>query len=152
MDDSTPTRPTSDFETFLEKSGLTLERHDESSAFGDKLLQYASDAIRVQVKTARSEAMKNDRDVGRIYLWRTNATAAIERNERNLWYAYVWLNGWPAGETFPEVFFVPSKVVVNCMKGVLADKDTWEYFWMRVSEAQKYKGHSGLNSPLGALG
>jgi hypothetical protein len=108
--------------------------------------------IRVQVKTARTEAMKNDRDVGRIYLWRTGATAAIERNDQNLWYAYVWLNGWPTGETFPETFFVPSKVVVKCMKGVLADKDTWEYFWMRVREAQKYKGLSGLKSLLDALG
>jgi len=69
-------------------------------------------AIRVQVKTARSEAMKNDRDVGRIYLWRTNATAAIERNEKNLWYAYVLAQRLACGgDVFRRCFFVPSKVV-----------------------------------------
>ena len=108
-------------------------------------------AIRLQVKTAGTEAMKNDRAVGRIYLWRTSL-AVIERNDRNLWYAYVWLKDWPKGEISPEVFFVPAKVVIKCMKGVLADKDTWPYFWLRVDAAQGFKGRAGLRPLLSALG
>jgi hypothetical protein len=106
--------------------------------------------IRVQVKTG-TQATRKDKYDGNIYLWATSY-AAIDRNDKSLWYAYVWLNGWPAGENAPEVFFVPSKVVVKCMKECLADKDTWPYFWMRVGDAQKYKGRSGLKSLLEALG
>lgn len=107
-------------------------------------------AIRLQVKTG-TQATRKDKDVGPIYLWSTSY-AVIERNDRALWYAYVWLNGWPKGDDSPEAFFVPGREVIRCMKECLADKDTWPYFWMRVADAQRYKGHSGLGPLLQALG
>lgn len=106
-------------------------------------------AIRVQVKTG-TQATTRNREVGNIYRWSTSYKV-IERNDRNLWYAYVWLNGWPNGENVPEVFFVPAKVVIRVMKGCLADQDTWPYFWLRVDAAKKYKGPSGLKGLLAAL-
>ncbi len=106
-------------------------------------------AIRVQVKTG-TQATRNTKDEGEIYLWATSY-AAIERDDKHLWYAYVWLNGWPNEENLPEVFFVPSKVVVKCMKGCREDNDTWPYFWMRADDAKKYQGHAGLQSLLDAL-
>jgi hypothetical protein len=104
--------------------------------------------IRVQVKTG-TQATRNTREYGPIYLWPTSL-GAIERNDKHLWYAYVWLNGWPADEKLPEVFFVPSRKVASCMKGEV--KESWPYFWMAVGEAKKYKGRSGLNLLLEALG
>jgi hypothetical protein len=112
--------------------------------------EQGGNALRVQVKTG-TQATRRDKEVGNIYLWATSY-AVIERNDRNVWYAYLWLNGWPAGEKSPEVFFVPAKVVVNCMKECRADGDTWPYFWMRVDEAQRYKGPSGLKGLVAALG
>jgi hypothetical protein len=108
-------------------------------------------AVRVQVKTARAEALRNDKEVGRIYLWATSYSV-IERDDRYLWYAYVWLNGWPEGGNVPEVFFVPSRVVIGCMKECLANKDTRPYFWLRLNDAERYKARAGLESLLEALG
>lgn len=107
-------------------------------------------ALRIQVKTG-TEGPRNNKEVGsRIYLWRTSL-AAIERDDKYLWYAYVWLNEWPKDEDkLPEIFIVPSKVVVNCMKG--EREASWPYFWMRVDAAQRYKGPSGLKGLLAALG
>lgn len=106
--------------------------------------------MRVQVKTG-TQSTRNDRHEGPIYLWGTSY-AVIERNDRFLWYAYVWLNDWPNGEKLPEVFFVPSKKVISCMKGEQRDKAKLSYFWMRVRDAQKYKGHAGVKALLKALG
>ena len=106
-------------------------------------------ALRVQVKTG-TQATRRTKDEGDIYLWATSY-AAIERNDKYLWYAYVYLNGWPNGEKVPEVFFVPSRVVVKCMRECRANKETWPYFWMRVKEATKYKGRTGLKAFLHAL-
>ena len=106
-------------------------------------------AIRVQVKTG-TQSTRNDKEVGKIYLWSTSYSV-IERNDKHLWYAYVWLNGWPGGDFLPEVFFVPSKVVVKCMQECRDNKETWPYFWMRVGDASKYKGRSGLKPLLTTL-
>ena len=106
-------------------------------------------AIRVQVKTG-TQATRKDKTVGEIYLWATSY-AAIERNDKYLWYAYVYLNGWPNSEKLPEVFFVPSKIVVRCMRECHENKETWPYFWMRVADAKKYKGHIGVQLLLNAL-
>lgn len=106
-------------------------------------------ALRVQVKTG-TQATKKTKEEGHIYLWATSY-AAIERDDRYLWYAYVYLNGWPNGEKLPEVFFVPSRIVVRCMKECRANKETWPYFWMRAKEAEKYRGRAGLKGLLNAL-
>jgi len=106
-------------------------------------------ALRVQVKTG-TQATRKTKEEGPIYLWATSY-AAIERNDKHLWYAYVYLNGWPNGGKLPEVFFVPSHVVVRCMKECRANKETWPYFWMRVKEAEKYRGRAGLKGLLNAL-
>lgn len=107
-------------------------------------------AIRVQVKTG-TQATRKTKDEGDIYLWSTSYSA-IDRDDKFLWYAYVWLNDWPSKEKLPEIFFVPSKVVVDCMKECKDNNESWPYFWMRVGEASKYKGDSGLQLLLNALG
>jgi len=107
-------------------------------------------AIRLQVKTG-TQATRKTKEEGEIYLWATSY-AAIERNDQYLWYAYVYLNGWPNGEKLPEVFFVPSKIVVSCMKECRANKETWPYFWMLAKDATKRKGYAGLKFLLNALG
>ena len=104
-------------------------------------------AVRVQVKTGTQATRKNKVE-GPIYLWATSC-AVIERDDEHLWYAYVWLNGWPNGKNHPEVFFVPAKFVVERMKDEVNEK--WSYFWMRVDEAEQYRGHVGLQSLLTAL-
>jgi len=106
-------------------------------------------ALRVQVKTG-TQATRKTKDEGEIYLWATSY-AAIERDDKYLWYAYVYLNGWPTGEKPPEVFFVPSRIVVRCMKECRANNETWPYYWMRVKDANKYKGRTGLKALINAL-
>ena len=106
-------------------------------------------ALRLQVKTGR-QATRKTRDVGPIYLWETSYST-IDRNDKHLWYAYIYLNGWPAGGNLPEVFFVPSSIVVTCMKQCRANKETRPFFWMLAKDATKYKGSTGLRSLLKTL-
>lgn len=106
-------------------------------------------AIRLQVKTG-TQSTRKTKEEGEIYLWSTSY-AAIDRDDKNLWYAYVYLNGWPNNEKLPEVFFVPSKTVASCMKECRANKETWPYFWMLAKDANKAKGYSGLRLMLKAL-
>jgi len=105
-------------------------------------------AARLQVKTG-TQSTKTTRESGRIYLWWTSPTV-IKRTDQNLWYVYVWLNDWPHGEHLPEVFFVPSKVVVKCLKQCVRDKE-WPCFWMRADDAEEFRGQSGLKLLLRAL-
>ncbi|MBE0619141.1 MAG: hypothetical protein IH605_00970 [Burkholderiales bacterium] len=103
-------------------------------------------AICLQVKTGR-KAYENRKTEGEIYLWDTPRTV-IELDDENLWYAYVWLNGWPDNGNLPQVFFVPSKRVVQCIK---KDKGKRTFFWMYADEARKYRGRLGLDSLINAL-
>lgn len=107
-------------------------------------------AIRVQVKTG-TQATRKTKEEGNIYLWSTSY-AVIDRDDKYLWYAYIWLNNWPLEENnLPEVYFVPSKVVVECMKECKENNETWPYFWLRADDAIQYKGESGLDSLRKAL-
>jgi hypothetical protein len=107
-------------------------------------------AIQVQVKTGTNPT-KNNKAEGPIYLWRTNASV-LKWHDSNLWYAYVNLKDWPNGENLPEVFFVPSKVVVKCLRD---EEQPW--FWMykndakKYNDSKKYRGNSGLRSLRDAL-
>ena len=76
-------------------------------------LERGGRALRMQVKTG-TQATKKDRELGQIYLWQTSYSA-MKRDDKHLWYAYVWLKGWPKEDNLPEVFFVPSKIVVDCL-------------------------------------
>jgi len=107
-------------------------------------------AIRAQVKTG-TQSTRKTREDGEIYLWSTSY-AAIDRDDEYLWYAYVWLNDWPNKENHPEIFFVPSKTVVDCMKECRENNETWPYFWMTKEKAQEYKGLLGLHMLCDALG
>jgi phenolic acid decarboxylase len=84
-------------------------------------------------------------------LWSTSY-AAIDRDDEYLWYAHVWLNDWPNKENHPEIFFVPSKTVVDCMKECRENNETWPYFWMTKEKAQEYKGLLRLHMLCDALG
>jgi hypothetical protein len=105
-------------------------------------------AARLQVKTG-TQSTKTTRESGKIYLWWTSPTV-IKRDDPNLWYAYVWLKEWPQGEQTPEVFFVPSKVVVKCLKQCVRDKE-WPCFWVRSEDAEVFRGKSGLKQLLKSL-
>src|SRR5262245_3745865 len=76
---------------------------------------------RIQVKTG-TKSTKKDKREGPIYLWHTSFKV-IENADPTLWYAYVWLRGWPEEDNHPEVFFVPSDVVVKTMAKCQADND-----------------------------
>lgn len=104
---------------------------------------------RVQVKTG-TQATKTTKAEGPIYLWHTSYKS-IESNDNSLWYAYVWLNNWPQGELSPEIFFVPSSKVAECIKGCQDDGDKVPFFWMTVAEAKKYKGRPGLDALMESL-
>ena len=83
-------------------------------------------------------------------MWQTSYKV-IERVDANLWYAFVWLNGWPHTETLPEVFFVPSKVVIKCLEDCQAENDNYPTFWIRCDDAKKFQGLAGLQAFLAAL-
>ena len=118
-------------------------------------------SISMQVKTG-TQSTRNDKQEGPIYLWHTSFKA-IERRDDHLWYAYVWINGWlddahkdenskeDKEMKQPEVFFVPSKIVASTM-AKCKEKNDGEFFWMKVADAEKYKGKNGLNAILDALG
>jgi len=106
-------------------------------------------SIRMQVKTG-TQATRKTKEDGKIYLWSTSYKA-IERDDPYLWYAYVWLNNWPDGDKLPEVFFVPSNVVVEVMKECKENNESWPYFWMTEKDALKYKGNTGFQSLKTAL-
>ena len=105
-------------------------------------------AARLQVKTG-TQSTKKDREVGEIYLWWTSPSV-IKREDKNLWYVYVWLKDWPHGDSLPEVFFVPARVVVKCLKQCVRDKE-WPCFWMRAKDARRFEGRTGLKEILKTL-
>lgn len=104
--------------------------------------------IRLQVKTG-TDSRRTDKAEGPIYLWHTGFKV-IEWNHKDLWYAYVWINGWPHGNDQPEIFFVPAAVVVETMMKVKAAGEMG-FFWMKVGDAAQYQGAIGLRPILEAL-
>ncbi len=92
----------------------------------------------MQVKTGTQSTRKTKLD-GPIYLWRT-AYKVIDNHSNDLWYAYVWINDWPKLDKFPELYFVPSEVVVNTLKQCQSDGEVQEFFWMKAADAVQYKG------------
>lgn len=111
--------------------------------------QRGGHAVRLQVKTG-TQSTRNTKWAGEIYLWATSY-AAIERSDKHLWYAYVWLKGWPRGDNLPEIYFVPSSVVSATMRKCQEESDKWPYFWFPASHAKKYEGRSGLQAILDGL-
>jgi hypothetical protein len=101
-------------------------------------------AIRIQVKTG-TKSTRKDRQEGPIYLWHASFKA-IDRVNDSLWYAYVWLNGWPDETKQPELFFIPSRVVSDCLKSEKEANVTMPFYWMRTPDAQKFKGEAGLKA------
>ena len=92
--------------------GLPLGGSARSDLF--VALESGGPALRIQVKTG-TQSTKNDKEVGPIYLWSTGKKA-IDDHDDYFWYAYAWLNRWPVDETLPKVFFVPSKMVSDCIR------------------------------------
>jgi hypothetical protein len=105
--------------------------------------------IRIQVKTG-TRATRRFRDVGDAFVWKASYSA-IGRNDPNLWYAFVWLKGWPEKESLPEVFFVPSAVVVNCLEDQKAQNDKYPTFWVCVADAERFRGPPGLQAMQAAM-
>ena len=97
--------------------------------------------LRVQVKTGK-QSHGSDK-IGEYYVWDTSYKV-IGRSDQSLWFVYVWLNGWPEKPNLPELFFVPSNVVINHMKTQEAAKKKRPFFWMYVKDAEDYRGVKGL--------
>ncbi|MSR56842.1 MAG: hypothetical protein EXS05_04125 [Planctomycetaceae bacterium] len=106
-------------------------------------------AVRIQVKTGTQSTTTNKVD-GPIYLWHTSYNV-IENNDKHLWYAYVYLRNWPHGEEQPELFFVPSRVVIETMTECKKLNENPSFFWMKVGDASKYRGRAGLQAILDDL-
>ncbi len=108
----------------------------------------------MQVKTG-TKPTGGTKATGPIYLWRTD-DSILKWDDRNLWYAYVNLKDWPNGNDIPEVFFVPSKVVVRCISDCIRDKEQ-PWFWLykdnakNYNGAEKYRGAIGLRHMLKAM-
>jgi hypothetical protein len=106
--------------------------------------------ISLQVKTGtRSKGTKKGH--GAWYEWDTSYSV-IESNDDHLWFAYVWLNGWPRANNQPEVFFVPSRDVVAVLKERKRAGSTRPFFWFREDRAERYRGLEGLKPMLSELG
>jgi len=137
---------------YLSGSGLVVAMPRGGTSRFDLLVtkENGGRAIQVQVKTGTNPTRKTKAE-GQIYLWRTSA-GVLKWNDSNLWYAYVNLNNWPKGEHPPELFFVPSRVVIKCLK---SEEEPW--FWMyennakAYNDAGKYRGDSGLRALRHAL-
>jgi len=97
--------------------------------------------LRVQVKTGK-QSYGSDR-TGQFYSWDTSYTV-INQLDPSQWFAYLWLNGWPKEPNLPELFFVPSEIVVDHMKTQQAANNKRPFFWMYVGEAENYRGANGL--------
>lgn len=74
-------------------------------------------AIRVQVKTG-TQCRRKDPQEGEILLWYASRSAVDQINDY-LWYAFVWLNGWPEAEAPPQLFIVPSTLVAARVRSCL---------------------------------
>lgn len=61
------------------------------------------------------------------------------------------LNGWPHGDVQPEVFFVPSDVVIKCMQECRDNTESWPYVWLRAEDANQFRRQAGLQQLLAAL-
>ncbi len=106
-------------------------------------------AICLQVKTGTQAHQKTKKE--EWYAWPTSYSV-IEKDDKNLWYAYVWLNDWPRIDNkLPEIFSVPSNVVVEFMKARRSETKTRPFFWMYADAVEKFKGALGLQSIRDAL-
>lgn len=56
--------------------------------------------IRIQVKTGTDSFRKAKKEKEPFYLWPTSYDV-IDHQDNSLWFAYVWLNGWPTGDQQP---------------------------------------------------
>lgn len=106
-------------------------------------------SIQVQVKTGTRSKTTTKKE-GLIYLWRT-AFTAIEKECESLWFAYVWINGWPHGDVQPEVFFIPSNFVAKVLKEC-QDVGDEPFFWMKEEDSTQFKGATGIKPLLRSLG
>ena len=74
---------------------------------------YDCTPLSIQVKTG-TEVFRKSKG---WYIWRMDRTKTMKRRKKYLWYAFVWLNGWPTNcGSLPRVFFVPSVVVAKCLE------------------------------------
>jgi len=104
-------------------------------------------AVRVKVKAGTDSFRKTKQD-GPIYLWHASKQAVL-RVDSFLWYAFVWLRGWPEKEQLPLILFVSSAIVSRQVK-LCHDAGERLFFWLPVDEASRYDAAAGLK-PLTAM-
>lgn len=86
-------------------------------------------AISLQVKTGTTSHMTYKRKPENNYwLWDTGFKA-MKIDDDHHWYAYVYLSGWPSSQETPEVFYVPSSKVAQCIRDQ-HEKEKRPFFWM----------------------
>lgn len=97
-------------------------------------------AVSIQVKTGGTASFekKKRKPEESYYVWDTGFKAINLQNESH-WYAYVYLNGWPFEHKLPKVFFVPSRIVAECMRKQQEEGQKRPFFWMYEHIAETYK-------------
>ena len=102
-------------------------------------------AVSIQVKTGTTSYEKRKRKPEEsYYLWDTGFKALNLLNDAH-WFAYVYLNGWPTEGNLPKVFFVPSCVVVQCMRKQQEEGQKRPFFWMYENESENYRDLVGCH-------
>ena len=107
-------------------------------------------SLRIQVKTGKDAQSTSKKEGVTYYSWDTSYSV-VNGCDPSLWFAYVWLNGWPGDEKLPEVFFVPSKIIADFMKANHTAASKRPFFWMNSTEALHYKGDKGLEEMRKAM-
>lgn len=106
--------------------------------------------ISLQVKTG-TQSKRMTKKYGTWYDWPTSYSV-VDSNDDQLWFAYVWLNGWPHSNNQPEVFFVPRRDVVAVLEQGKKEGKSRSFFWFPEDRAERYRGLEGLRPMLSELG
>ena len=108
-------------------------------------------SISIQVKTSLSLINKS-RKYGDYWSWDVSKKAK-ENTSKNHWYAFVNACNWPSSESYPKIFFVPSKEVSDIVMSDWNAPNASRLFFriMEVGERELYEGVTGFRTMENAL-
>jgi hypothetical protein len=129
--------------SFLSGSGLVVALTRRGVPASDMLItsDMGGQSISLQVKSggvySRTTYKKDPEKIQ--WTWRVGNKDAVHSNDSH-WFAFVFIGEWPLDGDNPDVFFVPSKFVIERAYDP-ATNDGW--FWMMETEAKGYRGLKG---------
>ena len=130
--------------SYLSGLGLVVALTKGGSPTTDIIVtsELAGRSISLQVKTGGSSSRETykRKPENNCWIWRAG-TRAISAASESHWYAFVYAGDWPASDNLPEIFFVPSSVVVKRLSEQRESQRDW--FWMYDADAQEYRGVKG---------